>query len=349
MDTIIEAFLKSIVLNEVARVDGFAVVVLSPGQDGTLDYVALQAAIAAHSVRVREVSASGSVGDLLITNVGSNRVLALDGEELVGAKQNRILNTTVLLGEGSETVIPVSCTEQGRWAYVSSEFTPSSSFAPPSIRENAKRAVNRALAEDRGFRANQGEVWHGVAKLARERGVDSPTSAMNDVVKSRLPELDGVLASIPPRAGQCGLLAIADGRVLGFDIVSRPEAYAHLHERLLRSYLMETLPRSVHTPASDPAAAAREFLKAAAMAEEKRFESVALGQDYRYNGKDIVGSALVHEGEVVHMAFFGIPPDEATGWEPGMRSVWTRAGFRKREAIERQSGVGIDRPRSGDI
>ena len=349
MDTIIEAFLKSIVLNEVARVDGFAAVALSPGQDGTLDYVTLQVAIAAHSVRVREVSASGSVGDLLIANVGSNLVLALDGEELVGAKQNRILNTSVLLGESSETVIPVSCTEQGRWAYVTSEFTPSSSFAPPSIRENAKRAVNRALAEDRGFRANQGEVWHGVAKLARERGVDSPTSAMNDVVKSRLPELDGLLASIPPRAGQCGLLAIADGRVLGFDIVSRPEAYAHLHERLLRSYLMETLPFSAHTHASDSTTAAREFLKVAATAEEQRFEPVALGQDYRYTGKDIVGSALVHEGEVVHMAFFGVSPDETTGWEPGMRSVWTRAGFRRREANQRQFGEGVVRPRDGDI
>lgn len=342
MDTLIEAYLTSIVLNEVAKVDGFAVVALSPGQDCTLDYVALQVAIAAQSVRVREISASGSVGDLLIANVGSNRVLALDGEELVGAKQNRILNTTVLLSEGSETVIPVSCTEQGRWAYVSYEFTPSSSFAPPRIRENAKRAVNRALAEDRGFRANQGEVWHGVARLARETGVDSPTSAMNDVVKSRLLELDRALASIPRRAGQCGLLAVADGRVLGFDIVSRPEAYAHLHERLLRSYLMDTPPSSTHFQTSDPAAAAREFLAAAATAEEQRFESVGLGQDYRYNGKDIVGSALVHEGQVVHMAFFGVPHDETTGWEPGMRSAGTRAGFRRREASQRQSGAGID-------
>lgn len=165
---------------------------------------------------------------------------------------------------------------------------------------------------------------------------------MNDVVKSRLLELDRALVSIPRRAGQCGLLAVADGRVLGFDIVSRPEAYAHLHERLLRSYLMDTPPSSTHFQASDPAAAAREFLAAAATAEEQRFESVGLGQDYRYNGKDIVGSALVHEGQVVHMAFFGVPHDETTGWEPGMRSAGTRAGFRRREASQRQSGAGID-------
>jgi ARG and Rhodanese-Phosphatase-superfamily-associated Protein domain len=35
-------------------------------------------------------------------------VLILDGEELVGAKQNRIVNVTILVVTQSEIVIPVS-------------------------------------------------------------------------------------------------------------------------------------------------------------------------------------------------------------------------------------------------
>jgi transposase len=46
-------------------------------------------------VTVQEVSEGGSVPDLLVENSGDTRVLFLEGEELVGAKQNRILNTSV--------------------------------------------------------------------------------------------------------------------------------------------------------------------------------------------------------------------------------------------------------------
>ena len=53
---------------------------------------------------------------------GDIRVLFLEGEELVGAKQNRILNTSVLLPARSKIKIPVSCVERGRWAYKSKHF-----------------------------------------------------------------------------------------------------------------------------------------------------------------------------------------------------------------------------------
>src|SRR5688572_11304286 len=54
---------------------------------------------AGDAVTIAEVDESGAVPALVVTNRGDRPVLMIDGEELVGAKQNRVLNTSVLVGE----------------------------------------------------------------------------------------------------------------------------------------------------------------------------------------------------------------------------------------------------------
>jgi hypothetical protein len=328
MDIVVRQFLEQLVLGDEMRCDRLSVLPIFSGFQAPLDYIALQTAIETHDVRVEEVSESGSVGDLRVTNTGEISVLALDGEELTGAKQNRILNTTILLERNTLTVVPVSCTEQGRWSHISMEFASSCAFAPPRIRENTKRSVNQALAENRGFKTNQGQVWDHVSRIAAAAGVHSPTNALSDVVKSRLPQLNSIVADMPVAPRQCGLLAILDTNVLGFDVVSRPEVYARLHDRLLRSYLMETDSSPRVAPAPDARKAASVFIQSAVDAQECHFPSPGMGEDYRYSNKGIVGSALVAEGQVAHLAFFRVSPEEGTEWNPGLTSYRTRMGFR---------------------
>src|SRR5438132_1291509 len=90
--------------------------------NGQVDYLLSDEAIQASSVTVEEVSEGGSVPDLLVENKGDLRVLFIEGEELIGAKQNRILNTSVLIAAHSKIKIPVSCVERGRWRYKSRHF-----------------------------------------------------------------------------------------------------------------------------------------------------------------------------------------------------------------------------------
>ncbi|MFZ1292843.1 MAG: DUF6569 family protein, partial [Pseudomonadales bacterium] len=90
------------------------------GQSG---YLTLEEALQSGLVRVTEVSEQGSVPNLCLVNEAEIPVLLLDGEELVGAKQNRIVNLTIMVAAKSETVIPVSCVEAGRWSRQSDEFS----------------------------------------------------------------------------------------------------------------------------------------------------------------------------------------------------------------------------------
>jgi hypothetical protein len=76
----------------------------------------LDEALAKNLARVTEVSESGSVPELAFENGSPEKILLVDGDELIGARQNRAVNITILVGAGKKLVIPVSCVEQGRWA-----------------------------------------------------------------------------------------------------------------------------------------------------------------------------------------------------------------------------------------
>lgn len=94
----------------------------SEGKGATAAYLVLDDALATGRFRITEVSESGSVPRLLAINDNGSPVFLLDGEELVGAKQNRVLNLSMMLAPKSRTEIPVSCVEAGRWRTESHAF-----------------------------------------------------------------------------------------------------------------------------------------------------------------------------------------------------------------------------------
>ena len=100
---------------------GIVVTPLFPRRDPVAEYVTLDEALP-RGFRVDETSDAGTVPELVVHNPTDTRVLLYDGEELVGAKQNRILNVSVLVGAGAKLPIPVSCVEQGRWNRSSVDF-----------------------------------------------------------------------------------------------------------------------------------------------------------------------------------------------------------------------------------
>ena len=64
-----------------------------------LEYLLLDEALTEGVMEVVEVDTEGSVPELRVINKSPKMILILDGEELVGAKQNRIVNTTLHSGK----------------------------------------------------------------------------------------------------------------------------------------------------------------------------------------------------------------------------------------------------------
>ena len=133
---------------------GIVVCPLFPTRDPRAAYVTLEEAVT-RGLRVTEVGAGGSVPELRVVNPLEQSVLLYDGEELVGAKQNRILNVSVFVGAKTELAIPVSCVEQGRWGDESALLAPADHTAHPELRRR-KAASLRMDPLVRGV--SQGEV-----------------------------------------------------------------------------------------------------------------------------------------------------------------------------------------------
>jgi hypothetical protein len=79
--------------------------------------------------------------ELKVVNKSDQKILLVDGEGLVGAKQNRVLNTTILIPPKSETTIPVSCVEHGGWSYRSERFGSQSRSMSANLRNRKSETV----------------------------------------------------------------------------------------------------------------------------------------------------------------------------------------------------------------
>src|SRR5207249_4395511 len=139
-------------------------------------------------VRVTEISEAGSVPMLHVENALDVRVFLMDGQELVGAKQNRILNTDVLVPANDKLSIPVSCVEQGRWRPVSAQFHHGKS-SHHAMRRAKMARVHDSLKDGRGHDADQGAVWNEVAACLSVSAAESPTHALSDAYAKRDHEL----------------------------------------------------------------------------------------------------------------------------------------------------------------
>jgi hypothetical protein len=331
MNAELKNYLNNLRFGEIRAHRHITVVPLLATQEGTPSYIGLAQAVDQKTLTVTEVSEHGSVPQLLVLNDGNQPVLIIDGEELHGAKQNRILNTTILLKEKSRTIVPVSCTEQGRWSYASAHFAPSDALMELKIRSRKTRSVSESLSHDAPPQSDQGEIWEGIQALHCKAGSYSPTSAMHDVFKAHAGQLNECLQAFPCVEGQVGLLVLIKGQVAGLDVVSRSDVYARLHGKLIRSYVLDALldPSGAKVGDGDAALIARSFLASLDQTREEVFPSVGCGRDHRYQSLGVTGSALVHDGHPIHSAFLTLEPSSQSPSSANLSSLRRRRNFRE--------------------
>jgi hypothetical protein len=278
----------------------------------SLDYLLIDEALESRKVVVEEVSEGGSVPELRMTNFSGKVVLVVDGTELVGAKQNRIVNASFLIPPESVTRIPVSCVEQGRWQYRGREFGASRHFSPHSIRRDNAEFHKTTLKQKRGYASDQGKVWDRVAQMSHKMEASTMTGAMNDVMEQKRASIEEYLKGIALEGQETGTAFFVNGIFRGIDLFDRAGTFGKMFPKLLSGVAVEAMmahgerlsTRRAKSPAEE-----RDYVKR--ILEEvgkslfEKYEPVGVGEDWRYDAKRSFGKALHYGGDLIHFSAFG--------------------------------------------
>jgi len=306
-------------------------------------YLTLDEALAAGVAEVSEVSERGSVPELRFMNFDAKPILLVDGEELVGAKQNRVLNLSILAPAGESIVIPVSCVEMGRWSYRTNRFQSSERMHFARGRAEKVEQVSCSMRHSSTRNADQSQVWESIAAKEMVMNFHSKTSAMSDLYGNFSDRLDEFVKEFRPLPNQVGAVFALGGEIVGMDVFDSPITFAKLVSKFIRSYGLDAIEDEVarhHHENSeaetlipgllgegevatgrrrrkrshkgmpsgrvDPPAKAdvMNWLEGLIKARAKEFKAVGLGEDIRLEGEGYFGAALLAKDKAVHLCAF---------------------------------------------
>jgi len=302
----IEQSLASLALGAPQAFRNLALFPLLAAVDARPGYVLLDEALERGFARVTEVSREGTVPELAFENGSAEKILLVDGDELVGAKQNRIINLSILVAGGMKVAIPVSCVEQGRWSYRSREFSSAGRALFAKARARKMAHVSESLRSSGTRYAKQGEIWRDVADKVDLCGIPSETTSMSDAYEATASRVADYMAAFRAEPRQCGAVVAVDGKVAGLELFDSPAAFAKYFAKLVRGYALDALETANGKTLAPSEDEVRRFLERIKAAPAERFAALGEGEDLRLTGNGISGGALAAEGRVVHLAGFAV-------------------------------------------
>lgn len=300
------SWLKSLNLGEPQQLDAYTIYPLCVTEAGPDPNLLLtHQAIGAQVLEILE-KGEGEVQELEAFNKGDKPVVILEGDTLIGCKQNRVVARSVILGGGGKVPIPVGCMEQGRWDRASGSFGSGKTRMSPSVRSASIREVREAKKAGRPKTSvDQGRLWEDVQLCIDYCGADTPTSDYHAVIDEQGVAAVKRLRTLETQPGQVGVLIMANGTFLGLELAGHPATWNELAERTLPTILMDR-----GWAAEDPDGPAAPGPDAAAWLSRIQNAAVTLtpglaqGTEVDVEDGELVGSGLWHDDQLVHLAVF---------------------------------------------
>lgn len=278
----------------------------------TFDYISADYAMESNFIEVKEVDKDGEVNILFLINHSEKFVFFMDGDILQGAKQNRVLNTSVLVAPNSKIKLPVSCVEQGRWHYVSNKFKPSDYVSPRDIRARKSEAVKRNLRRENNYFADQSEVWNRVRRIASDYGAVSSTMDLAYVYETKKDDFEKFINYFKPDNEANGMAIFVDNNLLNIDVFNRTDIYQEYFPKVLKSSAMEVFLLKDKENEINEAEAFYKTVDIFDNLPQLKFTvhaGVGVGEEKRFDSEKLTGFELDYQNHLIHLTLLRLDED----------------------------------------
>ena len=281
-------------------------------------YHTFEDAAALRLARVEELPGGGRVPRVRVVNRGELPILLIDGEELQGARQNRVVSLTTLVDGRSTLDVPVVCVEQGRWSAVGGHFVIGEAFMNPSSRGRKLADACRSLGTGGEGDADQSAVWAGVQSVLRDLGIESETEALSDAYTPRREEIEAFVQGVAEVPGQLGAVFMMGEQRVGVELLGDPAIWTRVFRRILRGYALEALGwTGPAAPAGNRRQRGRAALRRLRSGRWTTHRRVGAGRPLTLEDKRFTATAVLLRGRLVHLVAFAEVQDTGSGRDPG--------------------------------
>jgi len=271
----------------------------------TFDYVSLGKAINENLIEMKELGEGASVNDIIVFNNSNKYVFMMDGDIIQGAKQNRIINTSILIAPNTKSKIKVSCVEQGRWHHVSSKFSASGLNAPTFMRAEKNRDVFDNLKKNKEHYADQTKVWDNVSSYAKKFNVDSATNDLNELFCKKMENEKDPVSEFKCSESTNGLALFNGNKFLSLDLFNRADVYREYFPKIIRGAFLEfqyLKGQKQNINEEEVKYKTLEVLDKTETIEKNTFDGIGVGTEKRFDKTNLIGLELFYNNLLIHQS-----------------------------------------------
>lgn len=295
--------LASIKIGDRQRYENLEIFPLFNTRSSPVYYSLVDEAMRKGDLIIEEIGEYGRVPQLFFKNKGAEKVLVVEGAQIIGLKQNRIINMSILIKENSELIVPVSCVEKGRWGEYNRRKRPySESIASAHLRAQIKKDLIKNMKARGEYSADQEKVWRKTLEYLVHEKINSQTEAYHDYEKALQNELQRFKKNFRWQSQQIGFIAFINGEFSLLDIFDKAEVASKIKDKLIQSCAVDAYDRKATKQKIKNSPNPQKIIDKLSLMDWEELKPIGEGQHLNAEDEEITASALICQDTLIHLS-----------------------------------------------